>query len=265
MQQTSHLVAVDGVRLRVRITGSGPPLLLVMGIGGNIEMWDPLVGAMEGRETIAFDAPGTGGSDLPRRPLRMRGLAALTERLLLRLGYRQVDLLGVSFGGAIAQQLAFQAPTRVRRLVLAATMCGLGGLPGNPLAMSILLTPYRYYSRRYLRFVSPYLYGGDARRSDLLRQQTVARLHRPPSLRGYALQLAAVAGWSSLPFLRRIRQPTLVMAGDDDPIVPLANGRLLARLIPDARLHVVRGAGHLFLLERAAESAAVIEEFLDQS
>jgi pimeloyl-ACP methyl ester carboxylesterase len=77
--------------------------------------------------------------------------------------------------------------------------------------------------------------------------------------------MTAMAGWSSLPFLRRIRQPTLVMAGDRDPIVPLINGRILARLIPDARLEVVRGGGHLFLLERARESAAAIEGFLGET
>lgn len=262
--QTSRFVTVDGMRLRVRIQGSGPPLLLVMGFGGSIEMWDPFVQAIQGRETIAFDAPGTGESDLPPRPLRMRQLAAVVDRLVDQLGYGPLDVLGVSFGGAVAQQLAFQAPQRVRRLVLAATACGIGGLPGNPLAMVILLTPLRYYSKRYMSFVAPYLYGGAARRGTPVYQQALARSHRPPSLRGYFLQMVAIAGWSSLPFLRRIHQPTLVMAGDDDPIVPVINGRILARLMADARLHVVQGGGHLFLLDRAEESAAVIQEFLDE-
>lgn len=258
----TEFVTVDGMRLRVRARGSGPPLLLVMGFGGNIEMWDPFVKAVEGRQTVAFDAPGTGESDLPGRPLRMGQLAKIVDRLLNRLGYHQVDVLGVSFGGALAQQLALQAPERVRRLVLAATTCGLGSVPGNPLAMAVMLTPQRYYSRRYLNFIAPYIYGGSARRRSLANNEAWARLRRPPSLRGYLFQLATITGWSSLPFLRSIRQPTLVIAGDDDPLVPLINGRLLSRLIPDSRLHIVRGGGHLFLLERARESAAVIEKFL---
>jgi poly(3-hydroxyoctanoate) depolymerase len=252
------------MRLRVRVQGSGDPLLLVMGLGGNIEMWDPLVGALQGRLTIAFDSPGTGESDGSRRLLTMRHLAAVADELVERLGFGEVDVLGVSFGGAVAQQLAFQAPERVGRLVLAATACGVGGVPGNPLAMAILLTPYRYYSRRYLRLVAPYLYGGGARRRSLIEQQASARARRPPSVRGYYMQMMAIAGWSSLPFVRRIRQPTLVMTGDGDPIVPLINARLLARLIPDARLHVVPGGGHLFLLERARESAVAIEDFLSR-
>jgi poly(3-hydroxyoctanoate) depolymerase len=261
----TRFVTVEGIRLRVRVEGSGEPLFLVMGIGGNIEMWGPLVAALEGRQTIAFDAPGTGESALPRRPLRIKDLARIAGKLLDQFGFDQVDVLGVSFGGAVAQQLAFQEPQRVRKLILAATACGIGGVPGNPLTMAILLTPLRYYSRRYLEMVAPYLYGRGADDEGLLQQQALARLHRPPNMLGYYLQMAAMAGWTSLPFLRRISQPTLVMAGADDRIIPLVNGRILVRLIPDARLHVVEGGGHLFLLDRAPESAAAIQGFLGES
>jgi poly(3-hydroxyoctanoate) depolymerase len=261
----TRFVSVDGMRLRVRIEGKGSPLLLVMGLGGNVEMWRPLLDAIDGRQTIAFDAPGTGESDLPRRPLRMTALTAIVGRLLDQLGHHRVDVLGVSFGGALAQQLAIQDPQRVRRLILAATTFGLGGIPGNPLTMAILFTPLRYYSKRYLELVAPYLYGRGADDGQLVRQQTVARLHRPPSLAGYYLQIAAIAGWTSLPYLRRIGQPTLVMGGTDDRIVPLVNARIMNRLIPDARLHVVHGGGHLFLLDRARESAAAITDFLGQA
>jgi poly(3-hydroxyoctanoate) depolymerase len=256
-------VQVDGMHLRVRVQGSGRPLLLVMGIGGNIEMWDPLVDALDGFETIAFDAPGTGESSRPRRPLWMTGLAHVVERLLDSLAYSTVDVLGVSFGGALAQQLALQAPDRVRRLVLASTSCGLGSIPGNPLVLLALASPLRYRSARCMRLIAPHLYGGDLLRDPIaLDRHLQDRAARPPSVAGYAYQLLAAAGWSSLPFLQRIRQPTLVMAGDRDPIVPLVNARVLAARIPDARLQVFRGAGHLFLAERPAEVAAVLETFL---
>ena len=261
----TRFVVVDGMRLRVRIEGSGDPLLLVMGLGGNVEMWGPLVEAMDGRQTIAFDAPGTGESDVPRRPLLMSGLAGLVAKLLDELGYDRVDVLGVSFGGAVAQQLAIQHPEKVRRLILAATTCGLGGIPGNPLTLAILLTPLRYYSRPYLEVVAPYLYGRGGEDESLIHQQALARLHRPPSLIGYYVQMAALTGWTSLPFLRRIRQPTLVMGGTDDRIVPLINARLLRRLIPDASLYVLDGGGHLFLLDRARESAKAITGFLGEA
>ena len=258
-------VTADGVRLRVAVRGSGAPLLLLMGIGGNLDMWTPLAEALPGRtiRTIAVDAPGTGGSTAYRMPRRMPGLARTMERMLDTLGYDRVDVLGVSFGGVLAQQLAHRYPERVRRLVLAATGPGLGGVPGSPRVLWRMATPRRYRQPDYFRQIAGELYGGAARhRPDAVLHGSLARFAHPPSAAGYLAQLYAIAGWSSLPWLRRLAAPTLVLHGDDDPIVPLPNGRLLARLIPAATLHVVPGGGHLFLLERPAEMAAVITEFL---
>lgn len=264
--QAISTVDVGNLRLRVARRGDGPPLVLVMGLGGNIEMWRPLDDALAARgvPTIAFDAPGTGGSPtVPLPPLRIPGLARLTLRLLDSLGIGEVDVLGVSFGGTLAQELAYRGGARVRRLVLCATGCGLGGVPGDPRALAILATPRRYHSVEHFRRVAPVLYGGRIRREpELLGQQAMARLGRPPSLLGYASQLYAIAGWTSLPWLHRLRQPTLVMAGDDDPIVPLVNGKILAWRIPGARLEVMHGGGHLFLLEEAEEVADSVAGFL---
>jgi poly(3-hydroxyoctanoate) depolymerase len=257
-------IEVGEHRLRVSIRGRGKPLLLLMGIGGNIEMWRPFREALRGFQTIAFDAPGTGSSSVPRLPLRMPALAQMTAGLIEALGHESVDVLGVSFGGAVAQQLAKDRPERVRRLVLAATACGFGAVPGDPLAMLVLATPYRYYSPAYFRWIAPYLYGGAIRRNEgLVQSQSNVRAGHPPSVVGYLWQLAAVTGWSSLPWLHRIRQPTLVINGDDDPIIMVTNGRILARLIPHARLHVMPGGGHLFLLDQAPEAAGVVARFLN--
>lgn len=262
----STVVVVDGLRLRVSVregSEGGPPLLLVMGIGGNLDMWEPLRAALPGLGTIAFDAPGAGGSSTPRRPLTMGGIARVVEHALDALGCDAVDVLGVSWGGALAQQLAHQARRRVRRLVLVSTMCGLGGVLGRPSAMAVLASPARYYSPAYLERVAPTLYGGRIRREPgLYRQQAEARLSRPPSVLGYSYQLWAIAQWSSLPFLSRLRQPTLVLAGDDDPVVPVANARILAARIPHARLHVERGGGHLLLLDSTDAVAPPIAAFL---
>ena len=116
-------VEVDGVRLRTSIRGAGRPLLLLSGIGASLSLSAPFEDALNphGVQTIAVDAPGTGGSTRYRRPRRMPGLARTFELLLDALEYEQVDVLGASFGGVLAQQLAHQAPSRVRRLVLAAT------------------------------------------------------------------------------------------------------------------------------------------------
>jgi poly(3-hydroxyoctanoate) depolymerase len=236
-----------------------------MGLGGNIEMWDPLERALNGRgvHTIAYDASGTGDSPPRLVPLRMPGLARQAAHVLDSLGHPDADVLGVSFGGAVAQQLTLDNPHRVRRLVLASTMCGIGGVPGNPVALSLLATPLRYYSPAVLRLTADLLYGPMAADDEqLLRIQINARRARPPSLWGYVGQLAATAGWSSLPWLHRIRKPTLVLSGAADPIVPPVNARILAARIPGAELEIVTGAGHLLLMEHAEEAADRITVFL---
>jgi poly(3-hydroxyalkanoate) depolymerase len=194
----------------------------------------------------------------------MRRLAGLVAGLVEDLGHDQVDVLGLSWGGALAQELAHRHPTTVRRLVLAATMSGWTSLPGRPLALTILMSPMRYYSPGYLQRVAPTLYGGAIRQHpDLLREHATIRAAHPPSIVGYAHQLAALRRWTSLPWLHRLSQPTLVLAGDDDPIVPLPNARLLAGRIPGGRLQLVHRGGHLFVFTHAAEIAATVRRFLD--
>ena len=267
MNRPLTFVLVDGHLLRVSIRGEGPPLLLVMGLGGNIEMWDPLERALSGHgiQTIAYDASGTGHSPTRLLPQRMPGLARQAAHLLDALGHPSAYVLGVSYGGAVAQELALGNPHRVRRLVLASTSCGLGGVPGNPLALSLLATPLRYYSPTFLRLTAGVLYGPTiTEKEDLLREQINARRARPPTVWGYASQLIAGAGWTSWPWLGRIAAPTLVLAGDHDPIVPPRNARILTRRIPDARLELVPGAGHLLLLDQAERCATLITDFIDR-
>jgi len=259
-------VRVDGQLVRVSVRGEGTPLLLIMGLGGNIEMWEPLERELNARgvQTIAYDASGTGESPTRLVPQRMPGLARQAAHILDALGCPDAGVLGVSFGGAVAQELTLANPHRVRCLVLASTTCGVGGVPGNPLALSLLATPLRYYSPTFLRLIANMLYGpttGD--NGDLLREQIDARRARPPKLWGYIGQLAAAAGWTSLPWLHRLRTPTLLLTGSADPIVPPVNGRILTARIPGAELHVVPGAGHLLLMDRAEECAATIAEFLE--
>jgi poly(3-hydroxyalkanoate) depolymerase len=263
-----RFVEVDGVRLRASVRGDGRPLLLITGLGASLDLAQPFERELtaRGMQTIAFDAPGVGQSTAYAWPRRMSGVARTVQRMLDTLGYDRVDVLGVSLGGVVAQQLAHQAPSRVRRLVLAATGPGLGGVPGSPSVLLALATPRRYYQPDYYRSIAGRIYGGDARRDpDALLHGSIARFIERPSVRGYFGQLYAISGWTSLPWLRSLPQPTLVLAGDDDPIVPLINGRILARCIPDARLHVVPGGGHLLLMERPAQMAALVTDFLGAS
>jgi poly(3-hydroxyalkanoate) depolymerase len=256
-------VEVGGQPLRVgRWPGrsGGKPLLVFNGIGANIELVEPFAAALDGVEVLTFDVPGTGGSPLPAVPYRFSTLARLAARLLDTLGYPAVDVFGVSWGGALAQQFAHQYRDRCRRLVLAATSAGALMVPGRPSTMLKLLSPRRYRDPDYLRSVGGELYGGAYRRDpDLLRAHG-AHI-RPPGGLGYAYQLMAAWGWTSALWLRTLPQPALVIHGTDDPIVPLVNAKLLAAVLRDAQLHVVDD-GHLFMLTRPAETAAVVRGFL---
>jgi pimeloyl-ACP methyl ester carboxylesterase len=256
---------VDGHLLRVSVRGDGPPILLIMGLGGNIEMWDPLEREhhTQGFQTIAYDASGTGNSPPRLLPLRPHGLARQAAHLLDTLGLPDAHVIGVSFGGGVAQELAVRNPHRVRRLVPASTACGLGSVPGNPVALGLLATPLRYYSPRFLQATAGRMYGPvDDPDGRVMHQQVQARRSRPPTLWGYASQLYAIAGWSSLPWLHRIAAPTLVVTGTRDPSVPPINARILGARIPDATVHVVPDSGQLLLMDRATESAGLISRFL---
>lgn len=249
--------------LRVARMGEGPPLLLINGLGANLEMWKPFVREVHGRELVAFDLPGVGQSARTRWPMRMPALARLVTQLLDRLGHERIDVLGYSLGGLLAQELAHRAPDRVGRLVLCATTPGMPSVPPNPLVTMLMLSPARYYDRRLAELIVPMIAGGrTARDRRVMGAGLDARLSQPPTPIGYLHQLYAVSGWSSHPWLRRLRHRTLVVHGDRDPVVPLINGRYLAKAIPGGTLRIVRGGGHLFLLDQPSGAAPAIETFL---
>jgi poly(3-hydroxyalkanoate) depolymerase len=258
----TSIIRVGNASLRVAVRGQGPPLLLLSGIGASIEMWQPFESLIRGSTTISLDLPGAGKSPRTGAPVRMRALASIVGGVLDALGYPRVDVLGYSFGGAVAQQLAHDAPGRVRRLVLAATTCGLGGRVAGTNNFLLMLTPARYYSRRYFQAIGPGLYGGRSRDVGVLDEHFRQRSLSPPSWLGYTMQMYSIWGWSSRAWLHTLEQPTLVISGDDDPLVPVENSYLLAAHIPDARLRIVQGAGHLFLIDQPEEPAAIVTRFL---
>ncbi len=260
---TASFVQIGGLRIRYRVFGTGRPLLLIMGIGANLDMWQPLIPALSGHEVIAFDAPGTGGSATPRLPRSMRQNADVVRVLLDRLGLPAVDVLGLSWGGLLAQKFAIDHPTRVRRLVLAATMPGWPSIPGRPSALRHLLSPKRYYSSAHFTEIAGDLYGGRVRQSpEVVLSQLQHRVTRPPSPSGYFAQIASTWTYSGLLSLHRVKAPTLVLAGNDDPIIPERNSLIFGRLIPNVTVEVVDG-GHLFLLDGTPGVGERVATFLE--
>ena len=260
-------VSADGQRLRVAVrpgTDTGRiPLLLSNRIGATLNVLDPFVEALDPAvEVIRSDAPGVGGSPVPPLPYPFARLARLVGRMLDRLGYQRFDVLGISWGGGLAQQLAFQNPRRCRRLILVSTATGWMMVPARPRVLLRMATPLRYWDADYAREIAGDIYGGELRRRpDLVRHLLAG--DRPASGRAYLYQLAAGAGWTSLPFLPLIWQPTLILAGDDDPIIPLVNARVMARLLPAARLNIYPD-GHLGLLTMKDELAGEVTRFIGE-
>jgi poly(3-hydroxyalkanoate) depolymerase len=259
----ARMIDVGEQKLMVAIRrGSSPrpPLLLFNGIGANWELARPFLTALTDTTAIIFDIPGIGGSPLPTLPYRPSGISRLAALLLAKLGYERADIAGVSWGGGIAQQFAHQYPKICRRLVLAATSPGVIMAPGRPKALMKMATPRRYLDKTYMRKIAPDIYGGAFRTDPSLIDRHAGSMRGARTL-GYLYQLLALTGWTSLPWLWTIRQPTLILMGRDDPLVPVANGRILARLIPNSRLELVDD-GHLFIVTRPEETARRIEKFL---
>lgn len=251
------------VRVAVRPgTAPGPPLVLCNGIGASLDLLQPFVDKVDPRiEVVRFDVPGVGGSPTPKVPYNFTLVAWLVATLVDRLGYDRFDALGISWGGGLAQQLAFQYPRRCRRLVLVSTGTGMLMVPARPSVLSKMLTPRRYRDAAYAKAIAPELYGGRMRRRPDEARHVVYEQERLGPSAGYFLQLLAGVGWSSLPALPLIRQPTLILAGNDDPIIPLVNARILHALLPNATLYVYDD-GHLGLLTSADELGPLVSRFL---
>jgi pimeloyl-ACP methyl ester carboxylesterase len=258
----SHIHHVAGLRLNVRQTGDGPPVLLINGLGAHTSMWGALERNLTGMRLISYDSPGVGGSPSKYPPPSIKKLADVLVKLLDQLALPQVDVLGYSFGGAVAQQLAYRYPDRVRRLVLTATLPGWGSVLGEPKSVALAYNPLRYLSRSLYESTIGDLAGGQARTSAAFRaQQSSHRLTQRPKLLAYYCQIATLTTWSSLPWLGEIAVPTLVVTGDDDPLVPPANSYLLAQRIEGARLLVVPDEGHLLLLDEHGQAHEPLREF----
>jgi pimeloyl-ACP methyl ester carboxylesterase len=228
----SQLLDVRGLRVRIRVEGDGDAVLLLNGLTRPVESWRPFAESLRGRTVISFDAPGVGGSPTPILPLSISSLATLAAAVLDEAGVERADVLGFSHGGAVAQQLAAQAPARVRGLVLVSTSCGVGATAAGSSAMSAS------------------------------RKASDARSWPSPDAVGALWHSLAISSWSSIPFLGAIRAPTLVVCGSRDRVVPPANSTLLARRIPDAEL-VMLPAGHDLQRRGPADAlAARVTEFL---
>jgi pimeloyl-ACP methyl ester carboxylesterase len=239
-----------------RVDTEALPLLMFHGVGAEYERWGSFRDSLN-RTTIAFDVRSEHLGRLPS----LRKYARFAAAVLSDLGFDRVDVLGLSWGGMLAQQLVRDHPSRVRRLVLASASPGFFSVPAGPLSMLALMSYRRDPAN--IQNVIKRIYGGDFLENPALAGEL--GLIRPGDPKTYRRQLRAICGWSSMYWMATIRKSTLILHGDDDPIVPVVNSRIMAQLIPESELIIVRRGGHLFLLTRPQEYAGIVADFLDKN
>src|ERR1700752_2815985 len=258
---------VNGIRIAYGVRGSGPPLVLIMGYRLSSLAW-PLdfIDALEERFTVVlFDNRGTGGSEKPTFGYEIANMARDLGGLLDHLKIPRAHVLGYSMGGAIAQEFVRQFPDRVSRLVLCATM--FGGPRATYAPPSVIrvmreldgLTP-EDIARRIWRVTYSAVYLENHRKlaEDQMRREIAA----PTPLHAADLQYQAFAEFDRSGALPKVEAPTLVLTGDLDELISPRNSRLIAGLIPGARLIVIPGCGHRLMWEATDECAALVTEFL---
>lgn len=174
-------------------SGEGLRILLCNGIGAHHEALKSFADALDPRITsVRFDAPGVGSSSVPRFPRSLPLLARVAGGIMDELG--RFDVLGISWGGGLAQQIAFQNPRRCRRVVLAATATGSLMIPVGPSVLRHMVTPGLYRDAESACSIAGIIYGGSVRQRPELADRLLVEADRPPSRRGYLYQLLAGAG-----------------------------------------------------------------------
>ena len=243
---------------------ASPPILLIMGLGLSAEAWMTLPERLaKDRFVLTFDNRGCGGSDVPAAPYTMAALADDALAVLDAAGVAKADVFGVSMGGMIAQHLALRHPERLRKLVLGCTIPEWARQhhPGPRILVELLrvLARRATVQQTAALLVGPGFVDTPEGAAAFTRWREAADRGRAKRA---ALQLGAIALHSTRADLGRLRVPTLVLTGDRDRLVRQENSYDLARRIPGAQLHVFAGAGHVFPLEREAELASKLGEFL---
>jgi 3-oxoadipate enol-lactonase len=259
--------ARDGAQIFYRVTGpvSGPPLVLIMGLGWDMSGWDLLMPLVKDYRVLRLDNRGTGRSAQPDAPYTIRQMAADVVRCMNAAGIDRAHVYGASLGSMIAQELTLSYPGRVLSLILGCPSPGIIALPASPRWLRLTLGRQRASPEESFMRAARLLYGTAlAEHPEAVAEVMQRRLAVNVSPTGIARQFGAVLKWSSLRRLPRVAVPTLVIHGDRDRLIPIGNGRIIARLIPGARLHVFEGAGHVYGTDCPEEHREVVLAFLEE-
>lgn len=256
------LVSVGEIDLHYEERGAGRPLLLVPGIPAIASDWAPLAERLDrSRRVIAYDNRGSGASTATAAPYTTAQLAADAVALLDALEIGRADVFGMSLGGMIAQELALGWPERVDRLVLGCTHCGIehAARPDREAGRAFAMETDDWGER--MRALAPFAFAAGVG-PELLGPFVEKKAGDGQDPEGYRGQIAAALGHDTYERLPLIRQPTLIVTGDEDRVIPAASSAVLHERIPGSRLDTIAGAGHLFFLERPDETLRLLHEFL---
>jgi 3-oxoadipate enol-lactonase len=257
------LVELLGATLHYESRGDGPPVLLICGIPAIVSDWEPVAAGLAGAgyRVIAYDNRGGGGSSVPPGPYTTAQLADDADALLLQLEIDRAHVFGMSLGGMIAQELAINHPDRVDRLILGCTHAGVAhAAPMPPETGRAFALQTDDWGER-MAALAPKAFAPDAE-PDLVAGFIAKKSKDAQDPVGYDAQVQAALTHDAADRLHEIAAPTLVMTGDHDQVIPGESSDLLAERIPDARLEVIHGTGHLFFIERPLQTLMLLTEFL---
>jgi 3-oxoadipate enol-lactonase len=251
----------DGARLYWTEKGSGPPVLLIMGLSFTHEMWHRTLPALAGYRAILFDNRGMGRSSVPHGPYSIRQMARDAHAVLSAAGVSSAHIIGASMGGMIAQELALLHPQRVRSLLLACT--SYSGLFARwpDVRCGRWLVGSKATREEQERSLANLLYAASTPMSRI-HEDIRIRCACTWSRKGFLNQFAGILLWNSYPRLPRIIVPTMVIHGDQDHLIPLQNGKIVAKRIPGARFQLVRNAGHILMTDQPEFCGYALSEFL---
>jgi 3-oxoadipate enol-lactonase len=254
------------VQLSYERSGSGPPLLLIMGMSGTFSHWaEPFLDDLRsGFEVIVYDHRGVGESSPLEGELTIATLARDAAELLAALELDSTHVLGISMGGMVAQELALAHPERIRTLALGCTYCGgPGGSLTSPEIIQRLAEGMSSGDRAlavrtaWEVNVSP---AYDAAHADVFETFGAIGMTRAVPVPVIMAQMQACVAHDTSDRLAQLRMPTLIVHGTADQMIPVANAEIIHRLIPGSQLEILDGVGHLFFWEEPQRSAELVRD-----
>jgi pimeloyl-ACP methyl ester carboxylesterase len=258
----------DGAAIAWQSDGptEAPAVLLVMGLAWPAASWYRQVPALAERyRVLRIDNRGAGlTGDVPGAPYTVETMAGDCLAVLDEAGVADAHVVGISMGGLMAQRLAMTVPERVRSLCLMATHPGITHAVLNPDAMEMLQKRAEMTPAEAAEASIPFNYGPATAR-ELIEEDWAVRFPLAATNDGYLAQVMGTAQWSGYDRLPTITTPTLVVHGEIDRLVPLANGEILASRIPGAELTVVPGANHVLTTDEADQVNKILLDWLDRN